>query len=53
MALIFRRPIPTIPASSTRTNPFYFSAKGLYAVYNCVDTDGNDYLKYVPVITTA
>jgi hypothetical protein len=30
--------------------PFLFSPFGLYAVYNCLDTSGDHYRKYVPVI---
>jgi hypothetical protein len=42
---------PNDPCFLDEDDPYFFSASGLYAVYNCVDSDGNDYLKYVPVIT--
>ncbi|HEY3240054.1 MAG TPA: hypothetical protein VGL92_10855 [Acidimicrobiia bacterium] len=42
---------PNDPCFLDEDDPYFFAPSGLYAVYNCVDSDGNDYLKYVPVIT--
>lgn len=42
---------PDDPCILDADDPFFFSPFGLYAVYNCLDTDGNPYRKYVPVIS--